>query len=366
MKHFIAVLLAVCFQVAGTASAERIKDLVSVQGVRSNQLAGYGLVVGLDGSGDQTTQTPFTVQSIVNMLSQMGTSLPPGTSLQLKNVAAVMVTASLPAFAKPGQNLDVTVSSLGNAKSLRGGTLVMTPLKGADGQVYAIAQGNLMVGGVGASAGGSSAQVNHLSAGRIPAGATVERAVPAPLGQGDFVNLELNQSDFTTANRVVQVINRRFGEGTANAADARQVQVRAPRDVNQRVAFLAQMENLPVQAGSGAAKVILNARTGSVVMNQTVEVDNCAVAHGNLSVTITGDTQVSQPGALSGGETVTTQNAQIDIKTQKGELVVLPGSPSLGEVVKALNAVGATPLDLLSILQAMKAAGALRAELEVI
>lgn len=363
-KNFVAALLLL-LAASGVAYAERIKDLASIQGVRTNQLAGYGLVVGLDGSGDQTTQTPFTVQSIVNMLGQMGVNLPPG-SLQLKNVAAVMVTASLPAFSRPGQNIDVTVSSLGNAKSLRGGTLIMTPLKGADGQVYAISQGNVLVGGVGASAGGSSAQVNHLAVGRIPAGATVERAVDTPVGQGDYVNLELNQSDFTTADRVVQAINRRFGEGTASAGDARRVQVRAPRDANQRVAFLAQVENLPVQAGNAAARVIVNARTGSVVMNQNVEVDNCAVAHGNLSVTIGSETQVSQPNALSQGETVTTQSAQIDIKAQGGGLVVLQSSPSLGEVVKALNAVGATPQDLLAILQAMKASGALRAELEII
>ncbi|MDP2783729.1 MAG: flagellar basal body P-ring protein FlgI [Sulfurimicrobium sp.] len=359
--------LALIFLVSGSvaAHAERIKDLASIQGVRTNQLAGYGLVVGLDGSGDQTTQTPFTVQSIASMLGQMGVNLPPG-NLQLKNVAAVMVTANLPAFARPGQNIDVTVSSLGNAKSLRGGTLIMTPLKGADGQVYAISQGNVLVSGAGASAGGSSAQVNHLAVGRIPAGATVERAVNTPLGQGDFVSLDLNQSDFTTADRVVQAINRRFGEGTANAGDGGQVRVRAPRDANQRVAFISQMENLPIQAGNGAAKVIVNARTGSVVMNQNVEVDSCAVAHGNLSVTISSDTQVSQPNPLSQGETVATQNAQIDIKAQQGELVVLSASPSLGEVVKALNAVGASPQDLLAILQAMKAAGALRAELEII
>ena len=366
MRQGIVILAAVLVWLAsGVAQGERIKDLVSLQGVRTNQLAGYGLVVGLDGSGDQTTQTPFTVQSIANMLGQMGINLPPG-NLQLKNVAAVMVTASLPAFAKPGQTIDVTVSSLGNAKSLRGGTLVMTPLKGADGQVYAMSQGSVLVGGAGASAGGSSAQVNHLSVGRIPAGATVERAVNTPLGQGDYVNLELNQSDFTTADRVVQAVNRRFGAGTASAADGRLVRVRAPRDDNQRVAFLAQMENLPIQPGAGAAKVILNGRTGSVVMNQTVEGDNCAVAHGNLSLTIGSETQVSQPAPFSQGETVVAQGAQIDIKTQKGELVSLPASPSLGEVVKALNAVGATPQDLLAILQAMKAAGALRAELEII
>lgn len=365
MKHFIGALVGVCLLLAGTAQAERIKDLASIQGVRTNQLAGYGLVVGLDGSGDQTTQTPFTVQSIASMLGQMGVNLPPG-NLQLKNVAAVMVTANLPAFARPGQNIDVTVSSLGNAKSLRGGTLIMTPLKGADGQVYAISQGNVLVSGAGASAGGSSAQVNHLAVGRIPAGATVERAVNTSLGQGDYVNLQLNQSDFTTADRVVQAINRRFGEGTASAGDGGQVRVTAPRDANQRVAFISQMENLPIQAGNGAARVIVNARTGSVVMNQNVEVDSCAVAHGNLSVTISSDTQVSQPNPLAQGETTTTQNAQIDIKVQQGELVVLSASPSLGEVVKALNAVGASPQDLLAILQAMKAAGALRAELEII
>jgi len=361
-----AAVLVLLFAGSVAAHAERIKDLASIQGVRINQLAGYGLVVGLDGSGDQTTQTPFTVQSIASMLGQMGVNLPPGVSLQLKNVAAVMVTANLPAFSRPGQNIDVTVSSLGNAKSLRGGTLIMTPLKGADGEVYAISQGNVLVSGAGASAGGSSAQVNHLAVGRIPAGATVERAVNTSLGQGDYVNLSLNQSDFTTADRVVQAINRRFGEGTANAGDGGQVRVRAPRDANQRVAFISQMENLPVQAGNGAAKVIVNARTGSVVMNQNVEVDSCAVAHGNLSVTISTDAQVSQPNPLSQGETTTTQNAQIDIKAQKGELVMLAASPSLGEVVKALNAVGASPQDLLAILQAMKAAGALRAELEII
>jgi flagellar P-ring protein precursor FlgI len=359
---FISLCLLV---IPGIAQAERIKDLASVQGVRTNQLAGYGLVVGLDGSGDQTTQTPFTVQSIVNMLGQLGVNLPP-SSLQLKNVAAVMVTSTLPAFARPGQTIDVTVSSLGNAKSLRGGTLVMTPLKGADGQVYAISQGSVLVGGVGAASAGSSAQVNHLAVGRIPAGATVERVVETSLGQGNFINLELNQGDFTTADRMVQAINRRFGQDTASAVDARQVRVRAPQDANQRVSFLAQVENLPVQAGSGAAKVILNARTGSIVMNQSVEVDNCAVAHGNLSVTISVDNQVSQPNALAGGETTTTQNAQIEIKEQKGEMVLVSASPSLGEVVKALNAIGASPQDLLAILQAMKAAGALRAELEII
>lgn len=365
LRLVILLLLAISLQ-SLPVRAERIKDIASVQGVRSNQLVGYGIVVGLDGSGDQTTQTPFTVQSVVSMLSQLGVNLPPGTTLQLKNVAAVTVTATLPPFARPGQNLDVTVSSIGNAKSLRGGTLLMTPLKGMDGQVYAIAQGNLLVAGAGAQAGGASTQVNQLSVGRISNGATVERGVDTPLGQGEFVFLELNGSDFTTAQRMVQSINKALGEGTAAAQDGRVVRVKAPRDANQRVAFLATVENLGVTPGDTAAKVILNARTGSVVMNQLVSVDTCAIAHGNLTVTITADTEVSQPAPLSQGQTVATQENKVDIKSDKAGLVIVPRSVSLGQVVKALNAVGATPQDLLAILQAMKSAGALRAELEII
>ncbi len=360
------IAFAAAALIALPVHAERIKDLASIQGVRNNQLIGYGLVVGLDGSGDQTTQTPFTVQSVVSMLGQLGVNLPPGTSLQLKNVAAVTVTSSLPPFAKPGQTLDITVSSIGNAKSLRGGTLLMTPLKGADSQVYAMAQGNLLVGGVGASAGGSSTQVNQLSVGRITDGATVERAVDMPLGQGDFITLELKDSDYTTASRVVTSINRSFGEGVANAENGRVIRVLAPRDINQRVSFLARMENLTVTPGESLARVIMNARTGSVVMNKSVMVEACAVAHGNLTVTISSEPQVSQPAPLSKGETVVTQQAQIEIASEKAGLVMLPRSTSLNGVVKALNAVGATPQDLLAILQAMKAAGALRAELEII
>lgn len=360
------IVLVVTALIALPVQAERIKDLASIQGVRNNQLIGYGLVVGLDGSGDQTTQTPFTVQSVVSMLGQLGVNLPAGTSLQLKNVAAVTVTSTLPPFAKPGQALDVTVSSIGNAKSLRGGTLLMTPLKGADNQVYAMAQGNLLVGGVGASSGGSSVQVNQLSVGRITDGAMVERAVDMPLGQGDYITLELKDSDYTTASRVVASINRSFGEGAANAENGRVIRVSAPRDINQRVSFLARMENLTVTPGESLAKVIMNARTGSVVMNKSVMVEACAVAHGNLTVAISSESLVSQPAPLSKGETVVTQQAQIEIKAEKGGLVMLPRSTSLNDVVKALNAVGATPQDLLAILQAMKAAGALRADLEII
>lgn len=350
---------------SSAAYADRIKDMASIQGVRDNQLLGYGLVVGLDGSGDQTTQTPFTVQSIISMLSQMGINLPPGTSLQLKNVAAVMVTATLPPFSKPGQTIDVTASSIGNAKSLRGGTLLMTPLKGADGQVYAMAQGNVLVGGVGASSGGASVQVNHLSVGRVPAGATVERSVPTLLGQGDFIHLELNANDFTTAARIVEVINGQVAPDIASALDGRVIQVRAPTG-NERVAFISRVENLEVNPAQGVAKVIINARTGSIVMNQAVTLDTCAVAHGNLTVVISKDSSVSQPDALSQGETVQIDKATIDITTDKGGLVQLQKGVSLSEVVKALNSIGATPQDLLAILQAMRSSGALRAELEII
>jgi len=356
-------LIAAC--VFAPAAAERIKDLASIQGVRGNPLIGYGIVVGLDGSGDQTTQTPFTVQSVINMLGQLGVNLPPGTNLQLKNVAAVVVTSTLPAFSKPGQGIDVTVSSMGNAKSLRGGTLLMTPLKGADGQVYAMAQGNVLVGGVGAESGGSKVTVNHLSVGRVPNGALVERIVPTAIGDAENVYLELNTTDFTTTRRMVEAINRQFPD-TASALDGRVVQVRAPGDANGRIAFLSQLESIDVTPAVAMAKVIVNARTGSVVMNRNVTVDHCAVAHGNLSVVISTDPVISQPGPLSpGGQTVVTEKSQIEIKADKGLLTMVRGA-SLSEVVKALNAIGATPQDLLAILQSMKAAGALRADLEII
>jgi flagellar P-ring protein precursor FlgI len=305
------------------------------------------------------------VQSIISMLSQMGVNLPQGTSLQLKNVAAVMVTATLPPFSKPGQTIDVTASSIGNAKSLRGGTLLMTPLKGADSQVYAMAQGNVLVGGVGASSGGASVQVNHLSVGRVPSGATVERAVPGGLGQGDFIHLELRSNDFTTATRVVEAINKQIAPDIAAAQDGRMIEVRAPGG-SARVAFISLVENLEINPAQGVARVIINARTGSVVMNQAVTLDACAVAHGNLTVVINTDTSVSQPNAFADGKTVKVSKTTIDVQSDKGGLVELPRGVSLSEVVKALNSMGATPQDLLAILQAMKSAGALHAELEVI
>jgi flagellar P-ring protein precursor FlgI len=367
MAKWLLVILVMLVPL--TASAERIKDLASIQGVRDNQLLGYGLVVGLDNSGDQTTQTPFTIQSTINMLTNLGVVLPPSvaTNMQLKNVAAVTVTATLPSFARPGQAIDVTVSSMGNAISLVGGTLVMTPLKGADGQVYAMAQGNLLVGGIGAVAGGSKVLINHLSVGRIPAGATVERAVQTVLGQGEYINLELNTTDFTTATRVVETINQELSPNKeiAFALDGRMIKVLAPEGT-ARVAFLSQVENLQIDPGQSMARVILNARTGSVVMNQIVTLDSCAVSHGNLTVIINTDNSVSQPNALSGGETVQASNSTIDIKADKGKIVMLKKGVALSDVVKALNSIGATPQDLLSILQAMKTSGALRAELEII
>ena len=374
--HPIALLLAPmlalllgCLLPGGQAFAARIKEVAEIEGVRSNQLTGFGLVVGLDGTGDQTTQMPYTSQGLSNYLQQLGITLPAATasSLQLKNVAAVLVTTQLPAFARPGQTLDVNVSSLGNAKSLKGGLLVGTALRGVDGEIYALAQGNLIVGGAGASAGGSKVQINHLSAGRIPSGAQVERVVPTPLQEGDTISLGLSASDFQTARRVAQAINRRFGEGSARALDGRTVQVRAPTDPNARVTFIAEMEELPLESSVPSAKVVINARTGSIVLNQAVTLGPCAIAHGNLSVSISSTPVISQPNALStGGQTVVAEKASIQIKQEPGILIQLPAAPLLADVVRALNALGATPQDLLAILQAIKAAGALNAELEVI
>lgn len=378
MKHptpisaLVSLLARVCVVAgllagASAAHAERLKDLASIQGVRGNQLIGYGLVVGLDGSGDQVRQTPFTQQSLTNMLSQLGITVPAGSNMQLKNVAAVMVTTTLPAFARPGQTLDVVVSSMGNAKSLRGGTLLMTPLKGADSQVYAIAQGNILVGGAGASAGGSSVQINQLNGGRISGGAIVERGVPTTFARDGYIYLEMNNTDFGTAQNVVTALNRKFGQGTATALDGRVVQVRSPMELSAQARFLSQVEDLQVTRAPTVAKVIINARTGSVVMNRTVMIEEAAVAHGNLSVVINRQNQVSQPDTpFTEGQTVVVPNTQIEVRQDNGSLQRVTTSANLADVVKGLNALGATPQDLLAILQAMKSAGALRAELEII
>lgn len=348
------------------AQAVRLKEIAAVQGVRSNQLMGYGLVVGLDGTGDQTTQTPFTAQSINAMLQQMGITMPAGATMQLKNVAAVMVTASLPPFAQPGQALDVTVSSMGNAKSLRGGTLIATPLKGADGQIYAMAQGSLVISGAGASAGGAKVQVNQLSAGRIPNGATVERSVPTPWLQSSTVQYDVQADDFNTAREVANAINQAKGPGTAEAVNGRTVNVNLPAQPGARVAFMADLENLSIDKAAPAARIVINARTGSIVLNQAVTIGPCAVAHGNLSVTISSTPVISQPSPMSQGQTVATEKTDIRINQEPGALIQMPAGTKLTDVVKALNSLGANPQDLLAILQAMKAAGALQAELEVI
>lgn len=348
------------------AKAMRIKEIAAVQGVRTNQLTGFGLVVGLDGTGDQTTQMPYTSQGMTNYLQQLGLTLPADAKVQMKNVAAVLVTAQLPPFARPGQMIDVTVSSMGNAKSLRGGTLITTPLKGADGEIYALAQGNLLVGGAGASGGGSKVQINHLSAGRIPAGAQVERTVPTAFALGDTIELGLNSADFQTARRVAQAINDRMGTGVASAVDGRVVKLRAPANPDARVSFLAEIEEIPLEATIPVARVVINTRTGSIVMNQAVTLGPCAVAHGNLSVSISATPVVSQPNPLSQGQTVVAEKTDIKISQDTGTLIQMDAAPQLADLVRMLNGLGATPQDLLAILQAIKAAGAMNAELEVI
>src|SRR5690554_1245526 len=364
-KYLIACLLALLC--SGLAHAERLKDLATIQGVRSNQLIGYGLVVGLNGSGDQTTQTPFTVQTFNNMLSQFGIKVPPGGNVQLKNVAAVSVHAELPAFARPGQTIDITVSSIGNAKSLRGGSLLMTPLKGIDGNVYAIAQGNLVVGGFDAGgADGSRITVNIPSAGRIPSGATVERAVPSGFNQGDYLTLNLNRPDFTTAKNIVDALNDMLGPQVAQAMDAGSIRVSAPADPTQRVNYLSVIENLEVEAGKAVAKVIINSRTGTIVIGQDVRVQPAAVTHGSLTVAISEDIAVSQPEPFSDGQTVVTPRSRVSAEEEQRPMFKFAPGTTLDEIVRAVNQVGAAPSDLMAILEALKQAGALQAELIVI
>jgi len=362
---YTGLLLLAC---AAAARAERVKDLASVQGVRSNQLVGYGLVVGLDGTGDQTSQTPFTLQSIKNMLIRYGVTIPPGTNPQLKNVAAVTVHADLPPFAKPGQNIDVTVSSIGNAGSLRGGSLIMTPLLGADGQVYAMAQGSLVVGGFGVSGkDGSRIAVNVPSAGRVPNGATVERAVPTGFDQTPFVILNLHTPDFTTSARLVEGINKLLGDATAQAMDGVSVRVTAPIDPNQRIAYLSTLEQIEIEPGDAPARVIVNSRTGTVVIGAHVRVMPAAVSHGSLTVTITERASVSQPNEFTrGGDTVVVPESSVQVDQPQARMFVFNAGVDLNDIVRAVNQVGAAPGDLVAILEALKESGALRAELIVI
>lgn len=365
LKKLFILLILIGF--LEPVAAERIKDITSIKGVRSNQLVGYGLVVGLDGSGDQTSQTPFTVQSLKSMLSQYGITLPPNVNPQVKNVAAVSVHADLPPFAKIGQTIDITVSSLGNAKSLRGGSLLMTPLKGADGNIYAMAQGNLIVGGLGVEgADGSSVTINVPSVGRIPGGASIEREIANPFAAGDKITLNLKRADFTTAKRLADTINQVLGPNNARAQDSVTVSINAPRDIAQRVGFVSFIENLEFQPGEAPARVIVNSRSGTVVIGNHVKVYSAAVSHGNLSVTITNTVDVEQPGPFSGGTTTENVQSDIEVTAQDSRMFRFPKGVTLSEIVRAVNQVGASPGDLVAILESLKQVGALSAELIVI
>lgn len=367
LPSLMAVLLLCA---ALPVAAERLKDITSIAGVRSNHLVGYGLVIGLDGSGDSTNSVPFTVQSLKSMLAKFGVVVPPGVTPSLKNVAAVMVHSELPPFAKPGQTIDITVSSIANAKSLRGGSLLMTPLKGADGQTYAIAQGNMVVGGFGAEGGdGSSVTVNIPSVGRIPNGATVEREVPTPFSQAGPLVLNLKTPDFTTAMRVAEKINAVVGDGTALPIDSSSIQVRAPANQGQKVAFLAMLQAIEVTPGEAPARIIVNARTGTIVIDNHVRVMPVAVAHGSLTVSVSESLDVSQPAAFARrGRTVVTPSSDVSITQENNPMFMLGAEKgvALKDVVRAVNNIGAAPGDLVSILEALKQAGALRAELIII
>ena len=364
--RFLIFILLLCF--SNFTYAERIKDLASVAGVRSNQLLGYGLVVGLDGTGDQTSQTPFTVESLLSYLNRFNITVPPGVTPQLSNVAAVSVHAELPAFAKPGQTIDVTVSSLGNAESLRGGSLLMTPLKGIDGEVYAIAQGNLVVGGLGVQGDdGSSIAINVPSAGRVPNGAMVERIVASNFTLEDYLYLNLHTADFTTATRMQNRINDFCGGRCASAMDAVTIRVNAPLNPANRIGFVAELENIRMRPGAAPARVIVNSRTGTVVIGSNVRVSPAAVSHGSLVVTISENLEVSQPNEFSAtGETVVVPDSEIEIQQNSERAFLFNPGITLNEIVNAVNEIGAAPGDLVAILEALKQAGALKAELIVI
>ena len=371
-KPIVTCLLSLAvlvFALPNTAQAERIKDIAMVEGARSNQLIGFGLVVGLDGTGDQVTQTPFTIQAAKSMLQQFGVNLPAGVNPQTKNMASVIVTAELPPFAKPGQKMDVTVSSLGNAKSLRGGELLLTQLKGGNGEVYAVAQGGLVISGFGAEGSdGSSVSVNHKAAGRIPNGGLIEREVGNALNDGsNRITLNLHSPDFTTARSVAAEINRIMGPDTAEALDGVSISVIAPTDTSQKVAYLAELENIEVGRGSSAAKIIVNARSGTIVIGSEVIVKPAAVATGSLTVTIDESFAVSQPGLFAqGGETAVVPDSNVSAEQDEANFFVMEGGVNLQDIVTAINKVGASPGDLISVLEALQQAGALSAQIVVI
>lgn len=347
--------------------AERVKDIASIAGVRTNQLIGYGLVVGLDGTGDQTQQAPFTVQSLQNMLAQFGITIPPNVNPQLQNVAAVSVHADLPAFGKPGQLIDVTVSSIANSKSLRGGSLLMTPLRGADNNVYAVAQGNLVVGGFGASGNdGSSITVNIPSAGRIPNGAIIEREVRSRFATDPHISLNLHNGDFTTARRLMEAINNHLGGSLAEAIDGTTVRVRAPGPTSQRIAFMSELETIELEPGEAPARVIVNSRTGTVVIGANVRVTPAAVSHGSLVVTISEQPFAEQPNPFGAGRTAVLPDSGVTIEEEENRMFLFQPGVTLKDIVRAVNEVGAAPGDLVAILEALKQAGSLRAELVVI
>ncbi|WP_461537444.1 flagellar basal body P-ring protein FlgI [Spongorhabdus nitratireducens] len=371
---FLSIVLIVLSSTVSVAAdrTRKLLDLVDIQGVRSNQLIGYGLVVGLDGSGDKTRQTQFTSQSLKNMLRQLGVQLPSNVDPKLKNVAAVSVTATLPPFTRPGQSIDVTVSSIGDAVSLKGGVLLQTQLKGADGNVYALAQGSLLVSGYSVDGKtGSSVTSNVPTVGRIPDGGIVERSVPGSFQYGQNIVLSLKSPNFTTARNIVESVNNIYGAKTAWALDGAVVEISAPADPSQRVVWMAALENLDVNIGRTPARVIINSRSGTVVMNEHVRVKPAAVSHGNLVVTIRESLTASQPGSNYGdgaqaGKTVVLPQTNIQVDEQQQRIVMMPGSSSLQDVINAVNSVGATPTDLMAVLQALKRAGALEAELVVI
>ena len=361
-------LLAPLALVSTPAYGERVKDLAAIEGIRRNQLLGYGLVVGLDGTGDKDTDSPYTLQSLRNMMTRLGIVVPPGVKLKPKNIALVSLQATLHPFSKIGQTIDVTAASIGNAKSLRGGTLLLAPLRGADGRVYAMAQGNLIVSGLSASgADGSKVTVNVPQVGRIPNGATVERNVDSPFGKADSITLNLHNGDFTTAKRMADVINGAVGSGVARPFDATSVRVSVPRDPAQRVSFLALVQELEVIPAATKAKVIVNTRTGTVVINSEVRISPAAVSHGNLVVSVSENQQASQPAAFARrGQTVVTEQSDISITEDANRMFAIRGGVSLDELVEAVNRVGIGPSDLVAILEALKEAGALHAELLVI
>ncbi|RYY27292.1 MAG: flagellar basal body P-ring protein FlgI [Sphingomonadales bacterium] len=364
MIRIVLAFLALAF-VAQPAAAQRVKDLGNFQGIRTNQLTGYGVVVGLPGTGDDNLE--YTVQSMKGVTARFGLNLPAGVAPGLKNAAVVMITAELPPFAKPGQKLDITVSSMGKAKSLRGGTLIMTPLQGADGQIYAMAQGNLAVGGLGAEgADGSKIVVNIPSSGRIPEGATVERAVDTGFDKAPTLIFNLQRADFTTAQRVQDAIVARFGMGRARAIDGVSIAIQAPEGRDVRAELMSEIENLTVEAAEAPAKVIVNARTGTVVINSAVRVSPAAVTHGKLTVRIDEAQKVSQPLPFSKGETRTEEHSTVGVEEEKRPMFLLDPGPRLADVVKAVNAIGASPADLVAILEALKEAGALKAELIIL